>query len=94
MSYKEFDIPLDLQDNNSMYSKVDEDVVYIILNLDKPKRKARKISRLSHQEKELFTAFLQVNRDVCTLSAIYMPRIDPLIIYHHLYVYLTIKSVV
>lgn len=40
MSYKEFDIPLDLQDNNYMYSKVDGDVVYIILHLDKPKRKA------------------------------------------------------
>lgn len=94
MRYKEFDIPLDLQDDNSPYSKVDEDVVYITLDLDKPKRKARNGSRLSHQEKELFTTFLQVNKDVCTMSAIYMPIIDSLIIYHHVYVYPTIKSVV
>lgn len=41
MSYKEFDLELDPQYDNTPESEVDEDAIYINLYLNKHKRKAR-----------------------------------------------------
>lgn len=59
MSYRKFDVDLDLQDGSLLEFKENEDVVYRNLDPDKPVCKARIGSKLSDREKDLFTALLQ-----------------------------------
>lgn len=64
MNYKQFDLDLDPQDNSVLKLNVDDDVVHISLDLDRPKQKARTESKLIDWENELFTNYLWANKDM------------------------------
>lgn len=85
MSYKEFDLDLNTQDDSIPESKVDKDVMYINLDPNKPKRKARIKCKLTDLEKKLFTNFLQANKDVFAWFVKDMIGIDPSVICHRLH---------
>lgn len=73
--------------------KADEYVVYIILDLDISEWKARIGSKLTYREKELFTNFLQANKDVFVWSIEHMLGIDPSTICHWLHLDPTAKPI-
>ncbi|KAI5344038.1 hypothetical protein L3X38_011915 [Prunus dulcis] len=73
--------------------KPEEEVELVPLDPDKPERKERIGSCLSHEEKIELAAFLQNNKDVFAWSPSDMPGIDPQIICHHLHVNAAIKPV-
>lgn len=56
-----------------MEPKVDEYALYISFDTNKPEQEARIRSKLTGREKELFTKFLQANKDVFTWFAKDMP---------------------
>ncbi|KAB2631018.1 hypothetical protein D8674_008537 [Pyrus ussuriensis x Pyrus communis] len=85
MSYKEFNLDLNPHDDNIPESKVDEDAVYISLDLNKLEHKGRIRSKLIDQEKELFTNFLLANKDVFACFAEDMPGVGPFMICHCLH---------
>ncbi|KAI5329272.1 hypothetical protein L3X38_028669 [Prunus dulcis] len=73
--------------------KPEEDAELVPLDPDKPERKARIGSRLSHEEKIELAAFLRNNKDVFAWSPSDMPGINPQIICHRLHVNPAIKPV-
>ncbi|VVA40962.1 PREDICTED: Retrovirus-related Pol poly from transposon, partial [Prunus dulcis] len=73
--------------------KPEEDAELVPLDPDKPERKARIGSRLSHEEKIELAAFLRNNKDVFAWSPSDMPGIDLQIICHRLHVNPAIKLV-
>ncbi|XP_020412829.1 uncharacterized protein LOC109947303 [Prunus persica] len=73
--------------------KPKEDVELVPLDPDKPERKARIGSRLSHEEKIELVALLRNNKDVFAWSPSDMPGIDPQILCHRLHVNPAIKPV-
>ncbi|KAI5344695.1 hypothetical protein L3X38_012572 [Prunus dulcis] len=73
--------------------KPEEDVELVPLDPDKPERKVRIGSRISHEEKVEIAAFLQNNKDVFVCSPFDMPGIDPQIICHRLHVNLAVKPI-
>lgn len=93
-SYKEFDLDLNPQKDNTLESKADEDVVYISLDPDKPECKAKIGSKLTNHKKELFTNFIHDNKDVLTWSKKDMPGIDHSAICYPLHLDLTARLII
>lgn len=94
MSYKKFDLDVNPQDDDTPKLKVDEDVVYINLDLDRLERKAKISLKLTDQENELLTNFIQANKDIFVWSAEDIPGMDPFVACHFLHLDLTTRPVI
>lgn len=75
-------------------SKEDEDIEFIAHDLERPDQRAKIRAKLSVRENEFLTKVLLDNIDVFTYLAENMPRIDPRVICHKLYVYPNFKLVI
>ncbi|KAM2404363.1 hypothetical protein ACFXTH_031687 [Malus domestica] len=94
MSYKEFDLYLDLQDDSTPGSKADQKAIYINLDRDRPQWKAKISLKLTNREKELFTNFIRANKDTFVWSVEDEPGIDPFVICHRLHLDPTVRPVI